>query len=80
MGEHPNRFRYVPTPTHGSWLNLAETLFGKMARTFLKHIRVDSVQELKDRILRGVAEINAQPVVHRWKAFDALPEDADVIY
>ena len=79
LGEHPNRFRYVPTPTHGSWLNLAETLFGKMARTFLKHIRVDSVQELKDRILRGVAEINAQPVVHRWKAFDALTEVTDMI-
>ena len=79
LGEHPNRFRYVLTPTHGSWLNIAETLFGKMARTFLKHIRVASVEELKDRILRGVAEINAQPVVHRWKAFDALAEDADMI-
>ena len=79
LGEHPNRFRYVLTPTHGSWLNLAETLFGKMARTFLRHIRVDSVQELKDRILKGVAEINAHPVVHRWRAFDALTEDADMI-
>ena len=78
LGEHPNRFRYVLTPTHGSWLNIAETLFGKMARTFLKHIRVASVQELKDRILAGVAEINAQPVIHRWKAFDALAEDADI--
>jgi len=79
LGEHPNRFRYVLTPTHGSWLNIAETLFGKMARTFLKHIRVASVEELKDRILRGVAEINAQPVVHRWKAFDPLAEDADMV-
>jgi transposase len=79
LGEHPNRFRYVLTPTHGSWLNIAETLFGKMARTFLKHIRVASLQELKDRILAGVAEINAQPVIHRWKAFDALSEDADMI-
>ena len=79
LAEHPNRFRYVLTPKHGSWLNLAETLFGKMARTFLKHIRVASLQELKDRILKGVAEINAQPVVHRWKAFDALKEDTDII-
>ncbi len=78
LAEHPNRFRYVLTPKHGSWLNLAETLFGKMARTFLKHIRVASLQELKDRILNGVAEINAQPVVHRWKAFCALTEDADI--
>ena len=78
LAEHPNRFRYILTPKHGSWLNLAETLFGKMARTFLKHIRVASLQELKDRILNGVSEINAQPVLHRWKAFDALKEDADI--
>jgi hypothetical protein len=33
-------------------------LFGKMARTFLRHIRVQSLDELKTRILKGVAEIN----------------------
>src|ERR1700683_1532169 len=70
----PNRFRYVLTPTHGSWLNIVETLFGKMARTFLKNIRVKSWEELRDRILRGIAEINAAPVVHRWRKFDALDE------
>ena len=68
----PNRFQYVLTPKHGSWLNLVETLFGKMARTFLRHIRVRSWEELRDRILRGIAEINAAPVVHRWKKFNAL--------
>ena len=74
LASRPNRFRYVLTPTHGSWLNIVETLFGKMARTFLKHIRVKSWEELRDRILRGVAEINAAPVVHRWKKFSALDE------
>lgn len=63
----PNRFVYVHTPKHGSWLNLVETLFGKMARTFLRHIRVDSKAELKERIMLGISEINAAPVVHRWK-------------
>jgi transposase len=72
LATRPNRFKYVLTPTHGSWLNIVETLFGKMARTFLRHIRVQSWAELRDRILRGVAEINAAPVVHRWKKFDAL--------
>ena len=72
LATKPNRFLYVHTPKHGSWLNLVETLFGKMARTFLKHIRVASRQELKDRILLGIAEINEAPVVHRWKKFDAL--------
>jgi transposase len=66
----PSRFVYVHTPKHGSWLNLVETLFGKMARTFLRHIRVDSKAELKERIMRGVTEINASPVVHRWKKFE----------
>jgi transposase len=72
LATHPNRFKYVLTPTHGSWLNIVETLFGKMARTFLRHIRVQSWDELRRRILQGIAEINAEPVVHRWKKFDAL--------
>jgi transposase len=72
---HPNRFQYVLTPKHGSWLNIVETLFGKMARTFLRHIRVQSLDELKTLILKGVAEINAAPVVHRWKNFKALEEN-----
>ena len=66
----PGRFLYVHTPKHGSWLNLVETLFGKMARTFLKNIRVNSKQELKERILQGIKEINDSPVVHRWRKFD----------
>lgn len=66
----PNRFIYVHTPKHGSWLNLIETLFSKMARTFLKKIRVESIEELKERILKGTEEINQEPVVHRWKKFD----------
>jgi hypothetical protein len=72
LASRPNRFKYVLTPTHGSWLNVVETLFGKMARTFLRHIRVQSWEELRERIMLGVAEINAAPVVHRWKKFDPL--------
>lgn len=71
LSTRPNRFLYVHTPKHGSWLNLIETLFSKIARTFLRHIRVESKQELKERILKGIQEINAEPVVHRWKSFDA---------
>jgi len=70
LSSRPGRFLYVHTPKHGSWLNLVETLFGKMARTFLKHIRVNSKQELKERILLGIKEINDSPVVHKWKKFD----------
>jgi hypothetical protein len=75
LTKHPNRFQYVLTPKHGSWLNIVETLFGKMARSFLRHIRVQSLNELKTRILKGIEEINAAPVVHRWKNFEALTQD-----
>lgn len=70
LASRPNRFIYVHTPKHGSWLNLIESVFGKMARTFLKRIRVQSREELKQRILLGVQEMNLNPVVFRWKKFD----------
>jgi transposase/transposase-like protein len=80
LSTRPNRFQYVLTPKHGSWLNIVETLFGKMARTFLRHIRVQSWTELRQRILQGIAEINAAPVVHRWRKFNALhPVDQEII-
>ena len=72
LGKRPNRFQYVLTPKHGSWLNIVETLFGKIARTFRRHNQVQTWEELRDRIQKGIAEINAVPVVHRWKKFEAL--------
>lgn len=70
LSSRPGRFIYVHTPKHGSWLNLVEMAFSKMARTFLRHIRVSSKDELKERILKGIAEFNSSPVVFRWKKFD----------
>jgi hypothetical protein len=35
----------------GSWLNLVEGFFSKLARSLLRHIRVSSKQELKDRLM-----------------------------
>jgi hypothetical protein len=75
LATRPNRFQYVLTPKHGSWLNIVETLFGKMGRSFLRHIRVQSLDELKARIRKGIAEINAAPVIHRWKNFKALEQE-----
>ena len=70
LATRPGRFEYVHTPKHGSWLNLIEMTFSKMARSFLRHIRVSSKQELKERILKGIAEFNDQPVVFKWKKFN----------
>ena len=62
----PNRFEFTFTPTHGSWLNLIETFFSKVARTLLRGIRVDSKQDLKERIEAYLERLNAEPTVHRW--------------
>lgn len=63
----PNRFEFIFTPKHGSWLNLIETFFAKMAKTFLRAIRVSSKEELKERIEKYFDEINALPVIFRWR-------------
>ena len=60
------RFEFVFTPKHGSWLNLIEGFFSKLARSVLRHIRVESKQELKDRIMAAMDEFNRHPVVHTW--------------
>ena len=58
------RFEFTFTPKHGSWLNLIEGFFSKLARSVLRHIRVVSKQELAERILAAIDDINQQPVVH----------------
>ena len=60
------RFSFVFTPKHGSWLNLVEGFFSKMARSMLRHIRVASKTELKARILAYLDDINRDPVIHTW--------------
>jgi len=67
LGTRPNRFEFTFTPTHGSWLNLIESFFGKMARTLLRGIRVKSKEELKTRIEMYLREVNEEPVIFRWK-------------
>jgi len=60
------RFTFVFTPKHGSWLNLVEGFFSKMARSVLRGIRVASKAELKQRILAYLDDLNRDPVVHTW--------------
>jgi transposase len=60
------RFSFTFTPKHGSWLNLIEGFFSKLARSVLRHIRVASKHELKQRIMAGIDDVNRNPVVHTW--------------
>jgi transposase len=67
LATRPQRFQFVFIPKHGSWLNLVENLFSKMARTMLREIRVSTKQELINRTHLYFQEVNATPVVFRWK-------------
>ena len=60
------RFSFVFTPKHGSWLNLVEGFFSKMARSLLRHIQVKSKQELKEKLLAYLEDLNSDPVTHIW--------------
>ncbi len=73
----PNRFEFIFTPKHGSWLNLVESFFGKLARTLLRGIRVSSKAELKTRIELYLKEVNEEPVVFKWKyKLETLEEES----
>lgn len=63
----PNRCEFVFTPKHGSWLNMVEGFFSKMTKQMLRGIRVNSKEELAERIYRYFDEINEEPVVFHWK-------------
>lgn len=67
LKQYPQRFEFVFTPKHGSWLNLIEVFFSKMARSFLRSIRVNSTNELIERIYKYINEVNAEPIVFKWK-------------
>jgi len=67
LAEQPaHRFEFTFTPKHGSWLNLVEGFFSKLARSVLRHIRVASKQELKDRLMAAIDYFNQNAVVHTW--------------
>jgi transposase len=63
----PNRFLFVFTPVHASWLNIIESFFSKMARSALRGMRASSVEELIQRILLYIKDTNQHPVVFRWR-------------
>ena len=43
-----------------------EGFFSKLARSVLRHIRVASKQELKERIMAAIDDFNRNPVIHTW--------------
>ena len=61
-----DRVEFVYTPKHGSWLNMIESFFSKLTKQMLRGIRVNSKEELRDRIYQYFDEINQEPVVYHW--------------
>lgn len=62
----PDRFEFVFTPKHASWFNLVEGFFSKMTKQMLKGIRVNTKDELVNRIYKYFDEINEDPIVYKW--------------
>lgn len=71
----PNRFDFVFTPKHASWLHLIEMFFAKLSQQRLQGIRVNSHEELAERILAYLAWLNEDPIPFRWRW---KPEAQDV--
>jgi len=70
----PQRFQFVFTPKHASWLNIIEGFFSKMTRSMLRGIRVSDKNELIERICQYLDEINEMPVIFKWKyKMDEMP-------
>ena len=63
------RFESIFVPKHGSWLNPVEGVFSKMARGFLRGMRVTSKEELCQRIAKGISELNMEKKPSNWNKF-----------
>jgi len=63
----PEKFKFVFTPKHASWLNIIESFFSKAVRNVLREIRVNSLDELKERISQYIDQINDEPVLFTWR-------------
>lgn len=67
LDSRKGRFQFIFTPKHGSWLNLIEAFFSKMARVSLRGLRVDSKEQLREHIDQWIAECNETPIPFRWR-------------
>jgi len=65
LSEPGHRIRFVYTPRHSSWLNQIEIWFSVLARKLLRRSSFDSLDDLKQRVLRFIDYFNrtmARPI------------------
>ena len=60
------RFEFVFTPTHASWLNQVEMWFSILTRRFLKDGIFDSKEELVERLMFYIKQYNTHAKPFRW--------------
>jgi Integrase core domain. len=75
----PQRFQFVFTPKHASWLNIIESLFSKMTRSLLRGMQVSSKEELRERIDQYYDDLNKMPMIFKWKyKMDQVPGGIEI--
>lgn len=69
------RFEFVYTPKHGSWLNMAELEFSVLERQCLAHRRLASMEQLNLELEAYQQRRNAKAIKVDWQF---TPEDARI--
>lgn len=60
------RFEFHYTPTHGSWLNMAEIEIGLLVRACLDR-RIESVKRMKKEVAAYLTTKNSKPSPTKWQ-------------
>lgn len=60
------RFEFHFTPTHGSWLNMAEIEIGLLVRGCLDR-RIESPQKMRTEVAAYLAAKNSKPIPIKWQ-------------
>jgi hypothetical protein len=60
------RLELVPTPKHGSWLNIAENELSALTTQCVKGRRFGTIEELRDEVLAWAMECNAKQKGVDW--------------
>ena len=70
------RFNVLYTPTHASWLNLAENFFSRFSRRYLRGRRYKSADALEEHLQHCIMAYNGVAKPMRWKYNPAEREAA----
>jgi transposase len=69
---HKERFHFVYTPVHGSWVNQIEIWFGILQRQLIKNGSFDSEQDLQEKVLHFIKnwnEVECHPFKWQFRGY-----------